>query len=621
MEKFYRFTYRAGKPVRDYGKVVLLDKYRKWDLVEGFEYIIEEPVERELEKCIIITDGNFLLVDDLPLTYHVSGSARLDMESETIKFHVEKKVVYVDTTLSSETDYENFVFGLTGNEEHYNLLPVEARQQVDAFRDWVVWIRQNQLIVLSASLDLEARRGFRLISDTESLRVDTQGSGSSAQPKVVSVARMQKLVYQPVFQKGFEPTEQAGGKEVSKHLGQLSLDESGLPFSFRPVWKSPEMMVGRLEVDGKTIEGLVKRPGDGTGSYLDAVMYLGLVQMPPENLSKEDQDWIDVGGRVCWVYEFTRENITAKLMDAERVVPKDPGEWVKVNAVYDNGNGAVRYIRDQFFHEDYMKLVLDAWFGGKLQVPDGMPWRGYGQKTALGLRLEGLLAELEKPSFAGGNLECMSEQVQAVVTKVGQITEELKREYQEAKAELDTFSERLEKLPDGIESSKGMGSLQLWLQQAKEHFQQCDFVEVTAICKKGSSQIRAAVDAAEQLVNQVQSLPEGLTDCFDSKAEAVKFWGNVLALPADQLDEHILINCGWKRVWHHLVGVSGDEFFFCGADPDDVVGEIHWHYFGNESPDSSDEIGTDDDPDGDSSGGGSNDAMMEALRKAGLVKE
>jgi hypothetical protein len=41
-EKFFKFTYKEGQPVRNYGKVVLLDKNRVWDfwnLEEGVEYI------------------------------------------------------------------------------------------------------------------------------------------------------------------------------------------------------------------------------------------------------------------------------------------------------------------------------------------------------------------------------------------------------------------------------------------------------------------------------------------------------------------------------------------------------------------------------------------------------
>lgn len=354
--KFFKFTYRAGKPVRDYGKVVLLDKHRRWDLWEGAEYIIEDPVIKELEKCIIITGGSFLRVDDILPTYRVCGGPYFDTEKETVRFSVRQEVVWRNETISSEYEpNEKFTFGMTGGEEFIGLLSDTAQQQVADFRSYMGWIRDNQLAVLSVGYDFSARRGFRLQSSTESLKVETSGSGSPENPKEVSVAKLQTLVYQPVYQEGFEPVTAEGTKEVTNTLARLSLDESGLPFSFRSIWKSPTMMVGKLTINSEEIEGLVKCPGDGTGSYLDAVMYLGLMELPPTNLPNEDLAWLDAGGRICWVYEFSYV-LNNTLTGAQTLTsqPSDPTNWFKIKAVY---GGDVRYIQDNFDNSDYLKLV------------------------------------------------------------------------------------------------------------------------------------------------------------------------------------------------------------------------------------------------------------------------
>lgn len=359
-EKFFKFTYRSGQPVSNRGKVVLLDKHRHWELAEGFEYIIDTPVILELEKCIIIKSAKkFVLVEGIKPIYEVCGShikIKENIQESEINFNVKKKVIYIDEIISSETDYENFKFGITGNEEFYNLLPTEVQNQVDDFRIWITWIRENQMVVLDGKQDFSSHCGFILLSDTESLKVETYGSVQPENPKEVYVLKLQILGYQPVFQEGF-PVVTEGTKQVVKTLAKMNLDESGLSFSFRPVWKSPTIMAGIMTVNGEEIEGLVKRPGDGTGSYLDAVMYLGLMEMPPAKLSDDDLVWLYSGGRICWVYQFTGDDFTQKLISEYKNPPSDPNGWVKVMAVYNGGHGSVRYIEDDFCHKDYMKLV------------------------------------------------------------------------------------------------------------------------------------------------------------------------------------------------------------------------------------------------------------------------
>lgn len=358
MENLLKFTYRAGKPVRNHGKVILLDKHRKWSLAEGFEYIIENPTLLELEKCIIVKSATFVRIDDIPPTYEVSGGPYVHTEDEEHKlnFSVRKVVKYQEKIISFVMDNENFTFDLTGGEEFYDPLPTEAQKQVNEFRVWMTWISEKRLSVLDSSSDFLSHRGYRLWSEIESHKVQKSGLGSPEQPKEVSVLKLQTLIYQAVYQQGFEPVEAEEPKEVLKTIKKLSLDESDLPFSFRPVWKSPTLMVGRLTVNGEEIEGLTKRPGDGTGSYLDAVMYLGLMEVP-SNLTDDDRSWLESGGKVCWVYCLFRDNITKELIDKSSTQPTQPHGWVKINIVCSSGYGAVRYIKDSFNNQDYHNLI------------------------------------------------------------------------------------------------------------------------------------------------------------------------------------------------------------------------------------------------------------------------
>jgi hypothetical protein len=359
MKNFFKFTYQTGKPVRNHGKVVLLDKNRKWTLVEGVEYIIENPQMLELEKCIIVKGGKFLRIDEIAPTYQVSDGPYVNTGKKEISFSVRRTVVYHGEDISSEMDYENFTFGQTGGEAFYGFLPTENRQQVDDFRSYRGWISENQLLVLDGRQDFDARRGFRLVSEKESLVVETAGYGSAEEPKEVSVVKLQIQKYEPFFQEGFVIIGPKQIKKVTSRLGKLSLEESELPFSFKPVWKSPQMVVGKITIDGEEVEGLVKRPGDGTGSYLDAVMYLGLMEMPPpSDLSDDDINWLKSGGKICWVYEVTGPLLDLYKKRQEYPEPSSREGWFKIIPVI--GYGGPFYLQDCFNNKQYSRLVEES---------------------------------------------------------------------------------------------------------------------------------------------------------------------------------------------------------------------------------------------------------------------
>jgi len=96
-------------------------------------------------------------------------------------------------------------------------------------------------------------------------------------------------------------------------------------------------------------------------------------------------------------------------------------------------------------------------------------------------------------------------------------------------------------------------SLDSYMEQVHDHQKQ--FTEVNQLIEKFS-------------------IPDNIASLFAPK-NLIQFINNIRSLPVEQLDEHILECCGRDRVRNHLIDVSGDEYFFCGADPNDVKGYIH----------------------------------------------
>lgn len=60
-----------------------------------------------------------------------------------------------------------------------------------------------------------------------------------------------------------------------------------------------------------------------------------------------------------------------------------------------------------------------------------------------------------------------------------------------------------------------------------------------------------------------------------------EFIKKVEALPAENLDKHIVCDCGRKRRQEHLIKVSRDPNFFLGANPNKIVPYIMEKYFSN----------------------------------------
>ena len=128
--------------------------------------------------------------------------------------------------------------------------------------------------------------------------------------------------------------------------------------------------------------------------------------------------------------------------------------------------------------------------------------------------------------------------------------------------------------------------------------------------------------ARKNLLAQAGKLgvPENLLNIFGDNIEsAIQFMSNVSKIETSRLDQNEL-SCGRARasttIENAWYGMGETTNFFCGADPNDVKYYVYEHHFGEdaspverheEKGSFSNKLST------------SNDAMSEALRKAGLI--
>lgn len=188
----------------------------------------------------------------------------------------------------------------------------------------------------------------------------------------------------------------------------------------------------------------------------------------------------------------------------------------------------------------------------------------------------------------------------------------IENEYSQQTAELD-----LSFVSDEVQSFSTL------IQEAKELLRSVDFDKSIESGQKAYDLIQeiVALQKKRQLereeIARRNNIPQYLLDAFENDVHmALKFMDKVENLPVHRIDGHE-ISCGRERVRRHLEAIGGSDFF-CGADPNKVkyyVEEYHFPHTSyieetNKSSHSSwqDNIGS------------SNDAMTEALRRAGLIK-
>ena len=82
-------------------------------------------------------------------------------------------------------------------------------------------------------------------------------------------------------------------------------------------------------------------------------------------------------------------------------------------------------------------------------------------------------------------------------------------------------------------------------------------------------------DGEKEEEEQESDVPIELLIAFGgNEKKARKFMEKVANLDFEQLDDHIVQNCGRNRVKTHLEEISGDPDFFLGTDPNRVVSYV-----------------------------------------------
>lgn len=711
------------------GKVLLLDKninwIRKFNLVPGEMYVIENPIIRELDKCRIITGGTFMNVGYFPAEIYVSGGPYI--YNDKIGFSAYRVIKYKEIEISSKK-IEDFEFPAFGNlpEEKMNLLgliPEEYKNIITSFRAYIEWAKKEDLTILQVGEDFKKKVGYRYVESTEFIDPEsirsTVSSGMIGEPRL---SKKRKSTYEEIFFDGKE----GGEKETIETIECIDLNDSGLDYIFSPIAICPTGQVGKLIVAGYECPGNIQFPGDGvTGSYLQFAKEFGWLTKPPVLLSPQDFEWIRKGGKVAYsersqefyinywdgtdyVWDFLPQGFLAQSDE-----PENPQGWVLVH--YPHGN--VRYIFDpNFSDEDYLRKVEEA-KRRTLAFEKVQANRNYCQYTERSILevyfsvekinpeidfLYGYLRSLTQkslgelvkkyqfiiPEDGSGiyvritkehelynkvRLNCLTSKVRAKLDElypnVGwssgwdpRIFDAMIKDlsYSDSEQDINTFEQRVlnlyqaqkddskvlrDYLEDTLkntfiefvsdEISEIYKSIEVSLTEAEDmssgNFKKkfADIKERISKLPDMSKDLKKAHDAecAQKrsiIVHRADQMgiDEYLLDIFNGHLlNASQFIANVAKIEAWRLDAHEL-GCGRRRAreacekaWLAM-GESTD--FFCGADPNDVKYYVFEYHFGDgsshEEPKKSrqeswqDEIGS------------SNDAMAEALRRAGLIK-
>jgi|GEM_PF-3762028 len=356
------------------GKILLLDKHINWtrqfNLVSGEEYIIENPIIRELDKCRIITSGTFINIGYFPSEVNVWGGPYI--YNDKISFQASRVIKYQESQISSET-IEGLEFPAMGDlsEEKkglLGLLPQKYQERIISFRTYIEWVRKENLTILEASKDFEKMVGYRALSvsefiDPKSINQNFTSENSYGEP---TLSKKRKTIFEENFFDGRRGEE----KEKIEIIEYIKLNESGLNFSFSPIVSCPTGQLGKLIVGGYEYPYKIKFPGDGTsGSYLQFAKEINWLTEPPVLLNSQDCDFLEKGGRICWSNKSEEFYIgswdgTNYIWDmlptgflAQGDEPENPKGWVLVHYPCKG----IRYIFDPNFSDDeYIRKVEES---------------------------------------------------------------------------------------------------------------------------------------------------------------------------------------------------------------------------------------------------------------------
>ncbi|MFA5131507.1 MAG: helicase-related protein [Patescibacteria group bacterium] len=274
--------------------------------------------------------------------------------------------------------------------------------------------------------------------------------------------------------------------------------------------------------------------------------------------------------------------------------------------------------------------MMRALLSGEFFLESDRPWYSWGW-TAMTERFQTestrIISQVVERANAENFSELLSESRQGLRTlkanllsensEVGELIEEAENNFSNhfSNQSLELISE---------ESSR----FRYLVSEARSLSNEANFLEAKVKINEANNFIAGLVDllktrqADRDALVRANNIPAYLLNAFANDVDrALQFMDNVSKLPTRKIDAHE-ISCGRARVSRNLsdvwssIGETSD--FFCGADPNDVKYYVSEYHFGNdtsyEEPKQlrqenwQDKVGT------------SNDAMAEALRRAGLIK-
>lgn len=350
------------------GKILLLDKNINWNrqfgLVSGEEYLLEDPIIRELEKCRIITGGAFINTGYFPVEVEVYGGPHFYIENK-IQYQVNLVKKYKEFQISSER--ENLEFPCDGDmskneKEWLELLPQKNQEEIFSFRSYIEWTKKENLTIFEVASDFEKKVGYRLHSSEDFINPQVISHDYKKEPRLL---KSRKFLYEEIFIDG----SHGEIKEKVESLEYVKLSESGFNFSFNPVRICPTGQIGKLKIGDYEHPDLICWPGDGTGSYLDFVEANNRLDNPPSTLDEQDVEFLKNGGRVAfsyysWEYSYGGFDGTDNIWDCfpagyirQNETPENPKGWISLHYTC---RGHAYIFDPNFSNEGYIRKIEEA---------------------------------------------------------------------------------------------------------------------------------------------------------------------------------------------------------------------------------------------------------------------
>ena len=261
------------------------------------------------------------------------------------------------------------------------------------------------------------------------------------------------------------------------------------------------------------------------------------------------------------------------------------------------------------------------------QVPYEGEWSNYSLSEIRKITQNGL-NELKKLS------ECLTpenidERIQLVKTEAEKIKKQAIEGYTKTNVLVSEIREFFKKILAKVEVNlvlTEVGQIREFLDNAWSFLIQAEFQKAEELCNMAKELISSLSvlvvrrGQEKEAEKEPLGIPEYLLKAFgENLSSTIQFMSNVAKIETWRLDSNEL-SCGRSRArstcedaWSAM-GETTD--FFCGADPNDVKYYVYEHHFGEEAT----PVVRKEEKESYNKNPTSNDAMAEALRKAGLVK-